>query len=226
MGETYANKVIGILTGKKEIIVTTKSQGELKKINFKEGDVIQEGAVVGNLESEKEKIERDIAYNSFLTAKKDVEKSRQLKKYLSKDELRKKEDEFKNKKGQFELKEYNLKSKNIISPIEGVLTKIYIKEGENISSGTKAFEIIQYDELHIDLDIMADIAQDLKVGQKLEFTNELIKQRNFEGEIFFIGPTVDKASGTVNIKLKLPNPKNDNNKFLLKPGSMVKVSLN
>jgi len=221
--DLYSQTVIGILRGKHEIVITAKSQGELKEIFYHEGDFVKAGDLIAQLDNHKEIIEAKMAENDFLLAKNEYEKSKELVKYLSQDELSKKENDFFKKKSLYELKKYYLESKSIKSPIDGVLVRKYIKMGENISSGTKAFEVIQFDELEVDLYVNAQYLEILQKGQKLKINHELNPLVDYWGEVFFIGPAVDKASGTVNVKLKLLNKKNSNGDYIIRPGVMVKV---
>ena len=219
----FAHSVIGVLRGKKEILIKTKSQGELKKINFKEGDLVKAGDVIAEIDNEKEKLELKMALNDFEQAKMDYKKSKKLKKYLSQDELLKKKNDYLKKENLFKLKKYNLEAKNITSPIAGIVAKNYINEGENISNGAKAFEVIQYNELVIDLYIQAKYSEKFKKGDYLTFQQETNKTEKFKGEVFFISPVLDKSSGTFHLKLRIKNSKDQKGRHILKPGAMVKV---
>ena len=55
-----AHVVMGILQGKKEIVVKTRSQGELLDVNFEEGQEVKAGDVLGKLDNQKEMIEKKI----------------------------------------------------------------------------------------------------------------------------------------------------------------------
>jgi len=220
-----SSTVMGLLKGKREILVTARSQGEVVGIHFQEGDQIKTENIVISLDHKKETIERDLAKTEFQTAKSDYEKSKQLKKYLSADEIIKKKDNFLRKRSIFELKEYNLSTKRVKSPISGMVTKIFIKKGENIKSGDKAFEVIQMDNLVINLDIEAAKATELKLGSFLYFSSELHPGQEFQAKIFFIGPVLDKSSGTINVKLELENKKNPKTGHFFRPGTLVKVEL-
>lgn len=225
VSDAFAHSVIGVLRGKREILIKTKSQGELRKINFLEGSMVKAGDIIAEIESEKEQLELKIALNDFKQAKSDFEKSKKLKQYLSEDELLKKKNDYLKKENLYKLKKYNLDNKNISTPIDGIIAKNYIKEGENIPNGAKAFEVIQYDELVIDLYIHAKYIEKFKEGDFLKFYQEIDKKTSHMGEIFFVSPVLDKSSGTVHLKLKIRNKKDKNGRLLLKPGAMVKVTV-
>jgi len=223
---TNAHTVIGLLQGEREILITTKSQGELKKLFFKEGQEVKSGDIIGSLDSKKEKIEKELAKQELIAAKNDYLNSKKLKKYLPKDELTKKKNDSLRKESIHELKIYNFNAKQIKTPIDGIISKIFIKEGENVSTGQKAVEIVQVKKLIIDLDVDPKFLGDIERGSNLSFTSELHPNKKFKAKIFYVSPVIDKASGTINIKLNLNNLYDKDNNFILKPGTLVKVSIN
>jgi len=221
---TYAQKVIGILQGKQEIIIKSKSQGEVMEIILPDGSHVNKGDTLAIIDNEKEQIEYELARNEFITAKEDYQKSMKLKKYISKEELTKKKNLYLTKKSSLALKHFNLKTKKITTPIRGTIARRYIKVGENISSGIEAFEVVQADKLNINLDIDAKLTQNLSIGDELEFVSELRKKIHM-AQIYFIGPTIDKSSGTINVKLRLDNPRLDDGTYMYKPGEMIWLNI-
>ena len=153
-----------------------------------------------------------------------LKKTKKLKKFVSKEEVLKAKNTYLQKESNFKLKEIDHKNTRIKTPFKGVIAKKYIKLGEMVKAGDKAFEVIQMDELVIDLDVEATKLAKIKLGSKLSFTTEMYKDKSFQGEVYHIGPVIDKASGTVNVKLKLKNKK-ENGQYILKPGSLVNVDL-
>lgn len=221
----HSHTVIGVLKGEKEVVIKAKSQGELKEIKFKEGQFVKAGDIIAVIDNEKESLESDMAYNDYLLASKEYQKSKKLKEYLSDDELNKKRNDYLKKKKLYEIKKYNLASKNITTPISGIVAKEFIKQGENVSSGAKAYEVIKYDMLEIDLYVNGKYLKKLELGKKLNLKHELDKQKIYSGEITFISPVLDKTSGTVHVKLKLKNHVDSSGNFQLRPGAMVKVKI-
>lgn len=223
---TYAetHQVIGLLQGKEEVLLKSKSQGELIEILIKEGQKVKKGDIIAKLDQKKEQVELKLAKAEFHAAKDDYQKSKKLKKFMSAEELTKKKNDFLKKKSNYELKKINLSSKSFIAPIEGIVAKRYIKLGETVSTGEKSFEIINMNELVIDLDVEAKKTTQLKLGDHLDFESELHPEKNFEALIFHIGPVLDKASGTIKVRLSLQNQRLEEN-YLFKPGTMVHVKL-
>ena len=123
------------------------------------------------------------------------------------------------------MKVFNVKAKKIISPISGVIAKQFIKVGEQVTSGAKAFEVITLNPLYIEIDVEAPKAQMLKLGDKIEFTTELHGGRQFQANLYYKSPVIDKSSGTVKIKLNLKNKLLSEGNYELKPGTLIKLSI-
>jgi membrane fusion protein, multidrug efflux system len=220
-----AANVIGLLKGKEEVLIKSKSQGELVEILIKEGQTVKKGDVVARLDDKKETVELQLAQAEHDAAKTDFESSQKLKKFISKEELTKKKNTYLRKESAFKLKEIALKAKHFISPINGIVARRYIKKGESVSSGEKSFEIINMKELVINLDILAPKAQKLKLEDSVVFQTELHPGKTFKASIYHIGPVLDKASGTVNVKAELANMPLENGSYFFRPGTMIRVIL-
>ena len=223
--QLHAHTVLGILKGEREIMIKTKSQGQLKKILIKEGEKVSAGETIAQLENEKEKIDYNLAKAEYEAAQKALNDSKKLKKYLSKDELAKKKTDYLRRKATLEQRRISLENKSLISPINGIVAKKFVRLDAHIGTGADAYEVIKMDKLNIELDIEAKHTQALSKGSELEFSSELHPDRTFKANVYYIGKVLDKASGTISVKLALDNLK-DENEFVLKPGTMVKVSVN
>ncbi len=216
--------VTGILQGKQEITIKSKSQGQITKVFIKEGEWVKAGAVLALIDDEQEKIEMELAKVEMETARGDLEKMKKLGKYVSAEEVLNKKNAFLKKESLYQLKAYNFKNTRITSPISGLVTKQFIKFGETISSGDKSYEVIQLKKLVIELDVDAEFAGKLKKGQKLGFTSNLHPKEKFTAAVNYVGPVLDKSSGTIRVKLELPNPQNKS-EYVLKPGTLVEVQI-
>ena len=49
--------------------------------------------------------------------------------------------------------------------------------------------------------------------------------RKFKAKVVFIGPVIDKASGTIRVKLSIKNTRNKDNTYVLRPGDLVNVKI-
>ncbi|MBF0315017.1 MAG: efflux RND transporter periplasmic adaptor subunit [Oligoflexia bacterium] len=217
---SLATPTSGILTGKQQIIIKAKSQGEIIAIKIAEGSSIRKDDVIAIIDDKQESIELQLAKSEYITAKNDFEKNKQLKKYLSLDELNKKENEFLKKKSAYDLKNLSLENTRITSPINGIIAKRYYNLGETVASGDKVYEVVNMDDLIIELDITPAQLKNLKQGDSIPFHAEDAPHKKFSAQISFIAPTIDSVSGSIRVILELKNFK-EKNSYVLKPGSLV-----
>ncbi|MBF0363143.1 MAG: efflux RND transporter periplasmic adaptor subunit [Oligoflexia bacterium] len=223
--KVFAETFPAILQSSDEVSIKSKTQGQVTKIFFKEGDLVKQNEVLAIIDDEQEKIELDSAKLEMDSAKIDFEKSQKLKKFISEDELYNKEVNYLKKKSAYELKLYSFNNTRITSPIDGLISKQNIKEWATVNSGELTYEVIKPESLVIELDIGINKSRKLKIGQSLKFKTEYEKNKNYDATVFFVGNVIDKASGTVKIKLKLENKMINQNDWELKPGSLVQLEI-
>ncbi|HLD99479.1 MAG TPA: efflux RND transporter periplasmic adaptor subunit [Bdellovibrionota bacterium] len=214
-------KVIGLLMGKQEVTIRSKAQGEVTKIAVREGDAVKEGDSLAVLDGRQKQLEVDIARVELDNAKNAFFRAKKLGDVLSEEELEQKKAAYLTKKTQLEIKQVALENTQITSTISGVVARKYFDKGDSIAIGDKVFDIVQMDELLLKLFVPATGAENLKVGSELGFKTEFHQNRIFKGTVTQISPVIDAVSGTVRVRVAVPNPKTPTGTFELKPGMLV-----
>jgi membrane fusion protein, multidrug efflux system len=215
--------VSAVVSGEQEVKVKAKAQGEIIAFKVEEGSEVKKDTVLALLDDRQEKIERDLALAEFRMAEQDYESTKKLKKYVSQDEILNKKNAFLKKKSTYELKEYNLSNKQIIAPIDGVVTKRLYKQGETVAPGDRVFEIVQLANLVLEMHVDSKDAPLLSKGKEVTFKTDQSKDKQFKAQVTYISPVVDAASGTVTVRAALKNPIGEDHTFLVKPGIMATV---
>lgn len=220
-----ARSVTGIVFGEREITIKAKSQGEIMALNFPEGERVSTGAVLAVIDDRQEQIEASQAKIEWEAAEQDFHKTESIRKYVSKDEIAQKKNASLLKKAAYELKEYHLSNTRVSSPIDGIVTKKYFDLGETVSVGDKLFEVVQLENLVIEMNVPADAVSEIKKGTKLGFKVDGIKDRQFEGEVSFVSPVLDAASGTIKVRMGVKNPVMADKGYELRPGVIATVEI-
>ena len=221
----YGRVISGILFGEKEITIKSKSQGELTVLNLGEGERVGTGTVIAIVDDRQEKIELEQAKLEYQSALHDYEKTEKIKKFISKDEIRQKKDWAALKKTNLDLKEYHFSNTQIVSPIDGIISKKYFDQGETVSTGDKVFEVVQLDRLVIEMNVPSELADQIKKGDKLQFNTDKNRDRKLESEVSYISPIVDAASGTIKVRLSVKNSQNPDHTYVLRPGMLTLVEI-
>ncbi|RLD56526.1 MAG: efflux RND transporter periplasmic adaptor subunit [Bacteroidetes bacterium] len=102
--------------------------------------------------------------------------------------------------------EYMLENTEIKAPINGVITVIYKKEGENYDSmmDPLLLRMLNLDEVKAKIQVSDADINKIKKGQKV-----LLKVRSseeeFSGKVSFVSPEADVMSGTFNVEIVVQN---------------------
>lgn len=95
------------------------------------------------------------------------------------------------------------------SPIDGYIEKIDVEVGESVNTTTNidVIRVVQVDPLWIDTPVPLAQAAGLKVGMtaRVELAESGKKGLIGEGRIIFVGAVADAASGTLRVKIEVPN---------------------
>lgn len=102
--------------------------------------------------------------------------------------------------------ERDLRECRVTAPISGIITDKHVNEGELTSPQIVAFVIMQMDKVKVEVDLPEDAYGYVKPGNPCLVTVDAIPDDVFKGVIFMIYPTIDPASRTVRITIRLDNP--------------------
>jgi RND family efflux transporter MFP subunit len=95
----------------------------------------------------------------------------------------------------------------LISPIDGKVEAITVREGETVVDAAKAVvRIVKVDPLWIDVPIRVEYSSKLECGQKVNVTYGEPFNVTEVGEIINIASVVESGSGTRRIRIQLANP--------------------
>jgi RND family efflux transporter MFP subunit len=93
------------------------------------------------------------------------------------------------------------------SPIDGYIEKIEVEVGESVNTTIEVIRVVQVDPLWIDAPVPLAQAVGLKAGMtaRVELAESGKKGSIGEGRISFVGAVADAASGTLRVKIEVPN---------------------
>lgn len=116
-----------------------------------------------------------------------------------------------------------LQNASVVSPIDGVVAKKYMKEGEmaftSMPSGTSILQLVSLDPAKIEVSVPETKIRQLKEGDVLDVQVPSLPDKKLEGTVSYISPVSDPNNNTFTVKLNVPNPDN-----LLRAGNVVVVN--
>jgi RND family efflux transporter MFP subunit len=94
----------------------------------------------------------------------------------------------------------------IVSPVDGVVTKRYVEVGQWVKQGDPIADVVQLDPLFVRVNVPEGLVSRIKVGDPATVTVDALGGQSFTGKIDQIIPAADPASRTFPVKILLPNP--------------------
>ena len=105
---------------------------------------------------------------------------------------------------------------NVISPVNGIVTKKLAVEQQYVVQGQALLEVADLSRVWVEADVYEQQLPSVSVGDKVEITAAAVPGRTFNGSIAFIVPVLEGATRTARVRVELANPG-----LLLKPDMYV-----
>jgi len=94
----------------------------------------------------------------------------------------------------------------IEAPLTGVVTQRLVDVGDRVNVNEALFTVQEFPPLWARIYVPEKSLPELKVGQRAKIEVETYPEREFDGRIKMISPTVDASSGTVKVTIEVNKP--------------------
>lgn len=174
--------------------------GRVKKINVSEGDYAKKGDVLAKLEDDEQLFSVLQAQNTLDDALSALESAKVVS---SKDVIEEKERKVEESRLQLRLKKEDLKKVDLKAPFSGIVSKIYVKEGESVSGLGSVFRLVNNDKMFLKVNVdQVDIAQ-VEIGQRTRISVDAYPDEVFPGKVIYISSEATTVSGLTVIEVKI-----------------------
>ena len=187
--------------------VSSPVAGLLAAVNVERGDQVSKGEVIARLKSDVEQAAVDSARARAEFGQRKVVRNEELiqQKLISpseKDEL-----ETDSRVAQLELQEAEtvLEQRTIKSPIYGVVVERFLSAGEFVQSDP-ILKIAQLNPLNVEVIVPVNRLGNIHKGMKAVVRPQALVDGDFKAQVVIVDRVIDAASGTVGVRLELPNP--------------------
>ncbi len=116
-------------------------------------------------------------------------------------------------RSRLEASEIQLAYTTIDSPITGVVTERLVNVGDRVSANQQLLTLQEFPPLWAKIYVPEKSMPKIKVGQLARLTMETYPDREFQGRIKLMSPTVEAASGTLKVTIEI-----NQDTRLLRPG--------
>ena len=200
------------------VSIRARIEGDLVALNAREGDVVRAGTVLAALESSEQEAalrsaEADLlaARTEASTAQWNLDQTKELftAGAVAERDYRAAEQSALTAKARLAAAESRVKAAQsvardtrIVSPVNGVVERRTVENGERVTRGAELFTVVRSDMLELTAAVPARRAAALKRGLEVRFTAD---GRAITGRVARVSPTIDLQSQSVTVYVQVPN---------------------
>jgi membrane fusion protein (multidrug efflux system) len=123
-------------------------------------------------------------------------------------------------RAQLGVAERALRDASVAAPFAGLVSRRLVSVGEFVQAGTALFELVALDPIEVEFHLAEKDSSRVAVGHSLSVQVSPHPDRKFPAVVNLVSPTIDPRTRTLRVKAELTNPDG-----LLKPGLFARVDL-
>ena len=210
------------LESEQDASVVAKVGGIVEKYFVEEGDRVKAGQVLAQLETERLKLELSRSEANLNKLKNDLKRTASIykKNLVSSESFEKLQFEYDSQKADYELARLELTFATVKAPIDGVISKRYVKVGNMIAVNEAVYHITDFDPLHAIIYVPEKELYKIKNNQLVLLQVDARTTNSYQGFVKRISPIVDADSGTFKVTIEISDPNGE-----LKPGMFGRLQI-
>lgn len=221
--EKWANKIqaSGDLEANNGVQVTPQHNGQVTKILFDSGDMVDKGQplVQQDVSLDKSTLKKQIAALQLAKIKEKRQERLVKKGVSSRSDLDKARSELQQRKAEVAKTQTIIQQKTIRAPFSGKIGLDQINAGQYLQQNTDIAYLRQTSPLLVNFDVPQQQLPKLSVGTHLKLKSNAYPNQTFPAKITAINSQVNDKTRNITIQGTVPNPDNK-----LVPGMFVDVS--
>ena len=193
-----------------DVTLNASVPGIISKRRFQEGDFVKAGEAIIELDQRLEELEverRQLVVEARRTDYQGTLKLFQTTKGTSKEEMEKKESEYKLAVVEHAMAVEQLRRRTVTAPLSGLIVELPLEAGESCQSYQPLARVVDVRRCYFVVNLEAKAAATLKLEQKISL--EIDTGAGVEavtGVMAFLSPVADPASGLIKAKALFENP--------------------
>ncbi len=200
--------VVGTLVANESVNITNEINGIIQSINFKEGQKVEKGDVLFQIEKNKLQAGYDQAVANLRLAESTAKRYKNLvqSKAVSQQEYDETVATLASNRAAVQLAKEQLEDATIIAPFSGVMGERMISIGQFVSPGAQLSSLYNQDPIKVAFHVPERYLGDVAIGQMIEMKVASYSDKTYNGDVYFIDPKIDETTRTVLVKAYVDNP--------------------
>lgn len=214
----------GITESFLDVTLSAPVSGIISRQRFQEGDKVKQGDVIIELDKRLEELEAARRKLVMINRQTDLEATQTLfknSKSVSKQELDEREVEYRVASLEYEQAEEQVKRRQVLAPFSGIIADITLDVGEACQPYQALIRLVDTQRALFITNLEARNAPPLQLGQTVQLEIEMSGPPvKVQGQVIFLSPVVDPASGLFKVKVLFDNPNGQ-----IRPGQAGQIIL-
>jgi membrane fusion protein (multidrug efflux system) len=204
------------------LTVASEIKGKIVTKKISEGTRVQKGDILAIIDK------RDFQnhYNSALASHETALTSEKRflalskKKFVTQSQLDDASARVKTTKASMETAKLNLNRCTIRSPMDGIVDRVYIENGDYLSTGNPVATILQIDRLKIEVGIPESDVTAVRKLKTFDMTIDALEGKSYTGQHHYLFKTADSMARLYNLEIEVDNPDHQ-----ILPGMFARVNI-
>ena len=202
--------------------LSTESPGIVTKIHFENGQDVNEGDLLVELDTQTEEANLRSAQAEADLARTVYERTRQLRvnSTVPQSEMDTAESQLRKMNALVEQLKSTMREKQLRAPFSGKVGIREVNPGQYVDYGDKIVSLQALNPIHVDFLLPQQLISQLSPGQPLGVLTDVYPGKTFEGELTAVNSEIDPVTRNIRLQGTLQNPEG-----LLRPGMFGRVIL-
>lgn len=213
---------VGSLVSNESVVLRPEVSGRIEAIRFRDGEPVQRGAVLVELDAAVQRAELQQARANLTLAEADFSRTQDLfgRKFVSRSSLDDARAKLEVARAGVALAQARLARMQIRAPFDGVVGIRSVSPGDFVKDGDALINLEDIATLKLDFRLPELYLDRVRPGQTLELSSDVLPGERFAATVEAIDPLVDAEGRAVRLRARLANPD-----MRLRPGVFVRVRL-
>lgn len=205
---TESVSLVGTLTANEEVEVKAETDGLVVAVPFQEGQVVEQGDLLVQLDDTKLIAELADAEARLKLSDASFARVRQLfeDRLISQQEFDQAASTYAVSQATVDLRRRQLKDARLYAPFRGTTGARNVSPGQVITRNTIITWLVDLDPMKVEMYVPERFLGQTHLGQRVRFEVAAYPGQSFEGEIYFIAPRLDLVTRSALVKTRIPNP--------------------
>lgn len=213
---------VGTLEAVRGVAIQAELPGIVKEVGFENGERVQEGQVLVQLDTSTEEAQLKAAQADAELARIEYRRAVSLRESESVPQSQVDQSRAQLERAEAEIQriETLLEKLTIRAPFDGKVGLRRINLGQYITSGQTIVDLQSFDPIFVNFSLPQQQILSLNEGMAVEVTTTSIPDRTFSGQLTAISPTIDEVTRNIRLQATL-----DNSEEMLRPGMFARVEI-